>query len=118
MGKKRGGLFDFNHDGKESIGEMYVGYQMYKNWLRRKEEKNSKADYSFVNPVDDSWRDYCEDGSEYDIDPDDYEMRAYAHSSMNLTISRFTLTSTFYAIRAHVQVLFYSTLTSKSRLSS
>ena len=73
MGKKRGGLFDFNHDGKESIGEMYVGYQMYKNWLKRKEEKNSTADYSFGDPVDDSWRDYCEDGSEYDIDPDDYE---------------------------------------------
>ena len=35
MGRKRGGLFDFNRDGKESIGEMYVAYQMYQKWLKR-----------------------------------------------------------------------------------
>ena len=39
MGRKRGGLFDFNRDGKESIREMYVAYQMYQKWLKRKEAK-------------------------------------------------------------------------------
>src|SRR5699024_5675825 len=41
MGRKRGGLFDFNRDGKESIGEMYVAYQMYQKWLKRKEAKET-----------------------------------------------------------------------------
>ena len=59
MGKKRGGLFDFNGDGKESTGEMYVAYQMYQKWLRRKEA--------------DSCLDYDQDRFEYEIDPDDFE---------------------------------------------
>ena len=86
MGKKRGGLFDFNRDGKESIGEMYVAYQMYQKWLKRKEEKNSSykvdpydykmeehEDKDIFQEEDNSWRDYCQDGSEYGIDPEDFE---------------------------------------------
>ena len=76
MGRKRGGLFDFNRDGKESIGEMYVAYQMYQKWLKRKEAKETgTASYtlSFDDEPDDSWRDFCEDGSEFGIDPYDYD---------------------------------------------
>ena len=87
MGKKRGGLFDFNRDGKESIGEMYVAYQMYQKWIKRKEEKNSSykvdpydykmeehedEDKDIFQEEDNSWRDYCQDGSEYGIDPEDF----------------------------------------------
>lgn len=56
MGRKRGGLFDFNRDGKESIGEMYVAYQMYQKWLKRKEAKETgTASYapSFDDEPDD-----------------------------------------------------------------
>ena len=88
MGKMRGGLFDFNRDVKESICEMYVAYQMYQKWLKRKEEKNSsykvdpydykmeeheEEDKDIFQEEDNSWRDYCQDGSEYGIDPEDFE---------------------------------------------
>ena len=58
---------------KKASGKCMLVIKCIKIGLKRKEEKNSTADYSFGDPVDDSWRDYCEDGSEYDIDPDDYE---------------------------------------------
>lgn len=67
MSKKRGGffsnpfggIFDFNHDGRESLGEQWIGFNIFEDCTR---EEN-----------DTSWRDYCEDGSDYDIDPEDYE---------------------------------------------
>lgn len=47
-----GGFFDFDGDGNEDLSEEWIGYQILE---------------------DGSWRDLCEDGSAYDVFPEDYE---------------------------------------------
>lgn len=62
-----GGLFDFNGDGKEDIGEQWLGYKIFEE--ATKEEDEDSPDIAH----DDSWRIFCEDGSEYGISPWDYD---------------------------------------------
>ena len=93
FGQPFGGMFDMNGDGKTDLGEEWLGYMVIKECM--KEEKENSADYSFSGGsgllydsleddsldefVDDEassvhdWRLYCEDGSDYGIDPDDYD---------------------------------------------
>jgi len=68
-----GGLFDFNRDGKEDFGEQWVAFQMFEEWTKDSKPKSSYADYSSPSRSIYNWRDHCEDGSEYGIDPDDYD---------------------------------------------
>lgn len=72
-----GGFFDFNQDGKESLFEQVVGLEL----IHGTDHKDSDTHDIFgVDDSDDdteaddsSWRDSCEDGSEYGLDPADYD---------------------------------------------
>lgn len=76
-----GGMFDFNRDGKEDFGELWIAQKIFEDCT--KEEKSHhdySSDYIYHSVLDDdddaidtSWRDFCEDGSEFDLDPEDYE---------------------------------------------
>ncbi len=80
-----GGAFDFNRDGKEDLAELWVAYKIYEECTKEEEEESgytySSHHYyrSFFDDDDDedvidtSWRYLCEDGSEFDLDPEDYE---------------------------------------------
>lgn len=77
MGKKGGGFFDnpfggffdFDGDGKESLDEQFIGFNIVNG------DSSGSGTNSFTSSSrssHDDWRLYCEDGSEYGIDPDDY----------------------------------------------
>ncbi len=75
-----GGLFDFNRDGKEDLGEQWIAHKIIEECEKTdRPTYNRSSNYmgnSFLDDddiADTSWRDYCEDGSEFDIDPNDYE---------------------------------------------
>ncbi len=70
MSKKRsiwnnpfGGLFDFNRDGKESLGELWLAQKIFEECMKDEEED---ADSDFAD-------DLCDDGTEYGGFPEDYE---------------------------------------------
>lgn len=75
-----GGVFDFNRDGREDLFEQWVASKSYEQWTTS--HSNSHGNYSsdcfYPLSTDDdtedtSWRDFCEDGMDYDLDPDDYD---------------------------------------------
>lgn len=76
-----GGMFDFNRDGKEDFGELWIAQKIFEECT--KEEKSHhdySSDYIYHSVLDDdddaidtSWREFCEDGSDVLIDPEDYE---------------------------------------------
>lgn len=74
-----GGLFDFNRDGKEDLGEQWIAHKIIEDCEKtNRPTYNRSSNYmsnSFLDDdiADTSWRDYCEDGSEYGLDPEDYE---------------------------------------------
>ncbi len=63
-----GGMFDFNKDGKTSIGESFIGYNIMNEVM--KDDDDSDADLSGLGY---DWRDDCEEGYDYGIDPYDYD---------------------------------------------
>ncbi len=75
MGKNLfGGLFDFNHDGKTDFGETFMEYQFFKKMMEEKETDDKQNQNSFDDDDTDlDWRDFCEDGSEYNVNPYDYD---------------------------------------------
>lgn len=90
FGQPFGGMFDFNGDGKTDFGEQWVGYMIINDCMKEEEQQSSyrpsfssysvpsssvrAGSYEADDPVaDDSWRLFCEDGSEYGIDPYDYD---------------------------------------------
>lgn len=90
FGQPFGGMFDFNGDGKTDFGEQWVGYMIINDCMKEEEKQSSyrpsfssysvpssgvrAGTYDAVESVeDDSWRLFCEDGSEYGIDPYDYD---------------------------------------------
>lgn len=93
MSKKPfGGLFDFNHDGQESLFEQFTAYHLsdgamptdhLPKWIAdafrssihkpyKRRYHGYSTDYS-NEPNDPDWKDNCEDGSEYGLDPDDFD---------------------------------------------
>lgn len=74
-----GGMFDFNRDGKEDFGELWIAQKIFEECTKEKEPQHDySSDYIYHSALDDdfvdtSWREFCEDGSESDIDPEDYE---------------------------------------------
>lgn len=64
------GLFDFNGDGKTSMGEKWIAYNIFKECTK---EDNDDDSYLYDDDEDYGWREFCEDGSEYGISPEDYE---------------------------------------------
>lgn len=67
-----GGLLDFNRDGKTDLFELYLARDLYNSCINKNESTSS---YTRSSKRYD-WRDDCEDGSEYDIDPYDYEYKS------------------------------------------
>ena len=65
------GLFDFNGDGKTSMGEKWIAYNIFKECTKDDDEDDDS--YLYGGGEDDEWREYCEDGSDYGISPEDYE---------------------------------------------
>lgn len=64
-----GGLFDFNRDGEMSAFERATEFAVVNKMIH-----SSKDSHSFIlEDEDDEWRDYCEDGFEYGLDPENYE---------------------------------------------
>ncbi len=62
------GLFDFNGDGKTSWFEMALAAKIFEETTR-----DDEPDPILYSDSGDDWREYCEDGSEFDVDPEDYE---------------------------------------------
>jgi len=102
FGQPFGGMFDFNGDGKTDFGEEWVGYMIINDCMKEEEEQHSSSyspsayprrsnviydsadddllDDDLITSVDtpailpdDSWKIYCEDGSDYGLDPDDFD---------------------------------------------
>ena len=73
FGQPFGGMFDFNGDGKTDFGEQWVGHMIINECMKEEKEDTYSGTSIFGSDfVDDTWRLYCEDGSEYGLDPDDY----------------------------------------------
>lgn len=77
-----GGMFDFNRDGKEDLGEQWIALQIFEECTKEEEQQchddlSDDMYYSDMDEdngsVDTSWRDDCEDGSDLGIDPEDYQ---------------------------------------------
>lgn len=76
-----GGIFDFNGDGKEDFGEQWLAYKIFEECTKEEESHHDYSsdyiDHSIFgddnDDVDTSWREFCEDGSDFDLDPEDYE---------------------------------------------
>lgn len=75
-----GGLFDFNGDGKTSWDEEYIAYRIFEECT--KDDNSSGGSYgsygsdysgSYGNYNRYEWRESCEDGTEFGVDPEDYE---------------------------------------------
>lgn len=76
-----GGMFDFNRDGKESFGEQWLAFKIFEECTKEDNRHDYSDDYLYhsvlddddISSIDTSWRDFCEDGSEFDLDPEDYD---------------------------------------------
>lgn len=69
-----GGLFDFNRDGKTDFGEQFLMHKIFEESTRQQERNLGLDDPDpLLSFDDDDWRDTCEDGSWYGIDPWDYK---------------------------------------------
>lgn len=72
-----GGMFDFNGDGKEDLGELWIAQKIFEECTKEEEHNGYSDDFVYLpglnDAVDTSWREFCEDGSEYGVDPEDYE---------------------------------------------
>ena len=89
------GFFDINGDGETDLAEEFLAYEMFEALSEDEEDADILLpSFDIDNETDDeysahalsevdsddndknndySWRDYAEDGSEYDIYPEDYE---------------------------------------------
>ena len=67
-----GTLYDLDGDGKTSPDEEILGYAIYKMYSEDLEREKKERFPDF--PVDPYiWRQHCEDGTKWNVDPDDYE---------------------------------------------
>lgn len=62
-------IFDFNRDGKLSGAERLIGLKIMEDCMREDFDTYSHDDYE----TDDDWREYCESGEKYDLDPEDFD---------------------------------------------
>ncbi|MCI6771200.1 MAG: hypothetical protein MR567_04450 [Oscillospiraceae bacterium] len=70
-------LFDFNGDGKTTWDEEYLAFKMFEECIKEQEEDlNDDFDSDLSDDAGGSeryeWRLYCEDGTEFGVDPEDY----------------------------------------------
>lgn len=90
-----GGFFDFNGDGKTTWDEEWIAYKILEDidkedepdndyhssgifhshtsfHTTRTDDSDSFDDTDVIDTEDDSWRIWCEDGSEYNVSPEDF----------------------------------------------
>lgn len=77
FGQPFGGMFDFNGDGKTDLGESWIGHMIINECMKKDQEQDDSffapsPFFDSTDDTDDDWKLYCEDGSSYGIDPDDY----------------------------------------------
>lgn len=65
------GIFDFNGDGKKSLIEKWIEYNIYKE-CTTDDESDDDAYFYDGEENNHSWRDFCKDGSDYGLSPEDY----------------------------------------------
>ena len=76
------GLFDFNGDGKTSLGEKWIAYNIFKDCTE--DDESDYDDYLCDDDEEDySWRDECEDGFDYGLDAEDYETLEEYEEALN-----------------------------------
>lgn len=76
-----GGFFDFNGDGKTTWDEEWLGMMIINECMKEeKKQTNSTPLFPFGHHYDEDddnenseWRIFCEDGTEYGLDPEDFE---------------------------------------------
>lgn len=68
-----GGFFDFNKDGKEDFLECTLAYKIFEEAVKTRKDDNEIEPLIDDGFDDYGWRQFCEDGSEFGIDPQDYE---------------------------------------------
>ena len=89
--KPFGGIFDFNKDGKEDFGEQWIGFKILEECTKDEKDMNDydsdhssfDSDFDDDDTIDTSWRELCEDGSEFGIDPEDYENEEEYEEALN-----------------------------------
>lgn len=69
-----GGIFDFNNDDKENLGELWIAQKIFEECTKENETQHNCYNSILDDNLDDiSWREFYEDGSDFDIYPEDYE---------------------------------------------
>lgn len=66
-----GGLFDFDGDGRTSMSEAFLAYKIFEECT--KDEQDEPFDLDVDPDTGLSWRDFCEDGSQYGLSPYAFE---------------------------------------------
>lgn len=62
-------VFDLDGNGKIDLDEALIGYKVVNNALDNLRDNFDSYD---EDDEDDDWREFCEDGSDYDLDPQDF----------------------------------------------
>lgn len=88
-----GGFFDFNGDGKEDPVEIFLAYKMF--------DEMTKEDNDSDSLEDDLWWDFCDDGSEYSVDPYEYDSEEEYKEVLKDAKSEYFTTSTVHPSRAY-----------------
>ncbi len=72
-----GGMFDFNGDGKEDLGEQWIAHKIFEDCMKDENDSDDSflddSDYSFDSEDKYAWRNTCEDGYMYNVYPEDYD---------------------------------------------
>ena len=77
-----GGLFDFNRDGKEDSGELWIAHKIFEDVTKKEDEEDDifVPDNDYNNH---SWRRFCEDGTEFGVYPENYETEEEYNNALN-----------------------------------
>lgn len=68
-----GGMFDLNGDGKEDLGEQWLGYKILEDITKTESDILDAGLFDSDDTPDHSWRLTCEDGFEFGLDTKDFE---------------------------------------------
>ena len=74
------GLGDFDGDGEVSDFEEYA----YLDDMEMAERAERQAASAYYYDEDDGWQDFCEDGSDYDLDPYDFDSQEEYEEALEL----------------------------------
>ena len=73
-----GNLFDFNGDGKTDISELWIAYNIFEECTKKENKPINYRPLHFASDIalpKPDWHEDCEDGSEYDLYPKDFDTK-------------------------------------------